>query len=307
MKHLSKLASVYFKLAYKKKWQEAMREKERESAQPQTTKKEPMIPTWEEQWQTYMSEPELKEEQPEQQPEAGFAPEQQIDYLDIATKILYNTKRQDAHGFEPIKFQINDKLGSVKIYASKCQCYANYPKEKLPHITDYETVTVQPIGSLAASYFNHDIWYISTIVTGLANVLKDGGIITSPFITSHQPEGKKTPQEMLKNAQAFTLHGWAIKITNNIYVELWAGGGYQSSPSRDGLPLEDYTEYEMNIKYKGLYVPAHRIMKSLEFLRPYFYGGNQEDYVNVPKETVLRTINALMQQESQIEAIMSNL
>ena len=304
---INKFASIYFKLAYKKKWQEAMREKERQETAPQSVQ-EPTIPTWEEQWEAYMAEPEPVEPEPTEQPEPPTPEIHPSQHKSLAEKILYNTKRLDSHRFEPINILNADNFfGQINVFACACNCYENSPKAKLPHITDYSTVTVRPLGS-AQYYLENDVWNTSHIVSVIADILNDGGMITSPIIPElahFQP--KKTPRQMLDSARPISnYNGWKIPISNSFSIELWVGDDYKCEPKLEGLQISRYKKYEMNIRYAGEFIPAHKNILALNFLEPYYYGGTHKDYEYVPQSKVIKTIEVLMGNkyvQSQIERI----
>jgi hypothetical protein len=335
---INKFASIYFKLAYKKKWQETMRAKERQETAPQSVQ-EPTIPTWEEQWEAYMAEPEPVEPEPvepeptepEVQPEPPTPEIHPSQHKSLAEKVLYNTKRLDSHRFEPINILNADNFfGQINVFACACNCYENSPKAKLPHITDYSTVTVRPLGS-AQYYLKNDVWNItdystvavrplgsaqyvwntSHIVSVIADILKDGGMITSPIIPElahFQPKKtpRQTPRQMLDSARPISnYNGWKIPISNSFSIELWVGDDYKCEPKLEGLQISRYKKYEMNIKYAGEFIPAHKNILALNFLEPYYYGGTHKDYEYVPQSKVIKTIEVLMNQhvQSQIERI----
>ena len=146
LKELSKLAAKRQKIAYKKKWQEQQKEKERQEFEAQLEEDKPqtsMIPTWEEQWEAYMSS-EDPEQYEEEQPEENKAIlNERISEIKSLFNVLQRGKvigsnRHCSHDFFGVIIPLSDGT-PLRYYMGGRSCV---PDRFLENLNEYETVTL---------------------------------------------------------------------------------------------------------------------------------------------------------------------
>jgi hypothetical protein len=146
LKELSKLAAKRQKIAYKKKWQEQQKEKERQEFEAQLEEDKPqtsMIPTWEEQWEAYMSSEEPEQYEEEQPEENKATLNERISEIKSLFNVLQRGKvigsnRYCSHDFFGVTIPLSDGT-PLRYYMGGRSCV---PDRFLENLNEYETVTL---------------------------------------------------------------------------------------------------------------------------------------------------------------------